>query len=153
MGPKPLTNGVITPTGFITNADGSNCHQLSSIRAGACGVAIVSADSAAEWVKTPNKVSPDELALLVLGKCPANDSSCKALHVLAFDTSGQPVILSACLHNLGAKDVKIFQHDAVSVQVHDTQVIALTLYKAELEGFSWDEVQPNSRTFHPPIQW
>ena len=126
--------------GFITNADGSNCQHLTNIRAGACGVAIVSAESAAEWIKTPNKVSPDELAILVLGKCPANDSSCQALHVPAFDSSGHPVILSTCLHNLGAKDVKISQHDAVSVQVHDTQVIALTLYKAELEGFSWEEV-------------
>lgn len=125
---------------YLVNEDGTNCPQLKSIRAGACGVAFVQSDQASEWIRSDRKISPDELGVLVVGQCPKGHGECRPVQLPAFDAAGCPLVLSACLHQLGEKQVHISDKQTVSLKIDETQVIALTLYKNEVDGVTWTDV-------------
>eukprot|EP00435_Cladocopium_sp_Y103_P053164 s137_g17.t1 len=126
--------------GFFHNQDGTQAGVCDSIKNGACGVALVNPSEAEPWVRQELKVTQDELALLILGKCPAESDQCSRLDVPACTRQGRPVLLSCCFHQLGQKDVTFTKPSDVAVDVEQTTVVAVTAFKDEMEGDSWEVV-------------
>ena len=139
---KPISVDVDTfslKAGFLVNEDGTPCNQLKSIRAGASGVAFVQCEQSVEWIRSDRKFSPDELGVLVVGPCPKGHEECKPVQLPAFNTAGHPLVISACLHQLGEKQVQISDKQSVSLKIDETQVVAITIYKNEIEGIAWSD--------------
>ena len=127
--------------GLFCNEDKSRCGQITNIRAGASGIALVTPDTAAQWLKCDSKISADELALITLGTCPASAfSSCAKIQFPVFDKEGQPAVLAGCIHQLGQKKVTFGDSKQCDVAVADTAVVAITLHRQELENIHWDQV-------------
>ena len=128
--------------GFFQNQDGSCCNQIETIQAGCSGICVMSSTEAAPWIQNDHEMSQDELAILVLGHCPATDQkSCTPLTTPAFDKAGKPVLLSTCLHQLGKQNVKIQeQSKTADVAVASTVVCALTIYKDEVDEGCWSKI-------------
>ena len=127
---------------FFLNQDDTSCKQIETIQAGSSGIALMSAQDAVPWLQTDNQISQDELAALVLGTCPCSDSKrCQRIIVPAFDQSNKPVLLSACLHNLGKQHLKIREvSKAADVAVSSTTVCAVTAFQSELEVGVWNQL-------------
>ena len=127
---------------FFLNQDGSPCKQIETIQAGSSGVALMTAHDAVPWLQTGNHISQDELAALVLGVCPCvNSDKCQRIIVPAYDRSNKPVLLAACLHNLGQQQLKIQEvSKAADVAVSSTTVCAITAFRDELDQSVWNQL-------------
>ena len=126
---------------FFCNEDKSKCCQIAHIRAGNTGVALVTPETASQWLKCDAKISTDELAVITLGQCPGSSfSPCQKIQFPVFDKEGNPAVLAGCIHQLGQKKVHIADSKTCDVVVADTCVIAITIHRQELEGFTWDQV-------------
>ena len=139
---QPISVDVDTFTlkdGFLVNEDGTPCNQLKSIRAGASGAAFVQCEHAVEWIRSDRKISADELGVLVVGPCPKGHGECKPVQLPAFNAAGHPLVISACLHQLGEKQVQISDKQSVSLKIDETQVVSVTVYKNEIEGIAWSD--------------
>ncbi len=128
--------------GFFMNQDDTNCDQIDAIQSGCSGVCLMGSQEAIPWVQSEKVLSQDELAILVLGQCPATDKkSCKRITTPAFDQQNKSVLLSTCLHNVGKQEIKIQeQSKAADIAVSSTVVCALTIYQDELEEGCWSRV-------------
>ena len=127
--------------GFFCNEDKSSCSQITQIRAGASGIALVAPDTAAQWLKCDSKISADELALITLGTCPTSTCSpCSKIQFPVFDKEGQPAVLAGCIHQLGQKKVTFGDSKQCDIAVADTAVVAITLHRQELENIPWENV-------------
>lgn len=129
-------------TGYFQNQDGSSCDQIETIQAGCSGVCLMDPGDATPWLQCNQEMSQDELAILVLGSCPAIESKhCKKVITPAFDKAGKPVLLSTCLHNVGKQMVRIQeQSKTADVAVSSTVVCALTIYKDEVDEECWTQI-------------
>ena len=109
------------------NQDDSNSDQIDAIQAGCSSVCLMSPQEAIPWVQSDKTLSQDELAVLVLGQCPAVDKkACRRITTPAFDVHDKPILLSTCLHNVGNKEVKISeQSKAADIVVSSTVVCCL----------------------------
>lgn len=126
--------------GFFFYEDGSEAKPCENIKHGTCGIALVDPADAAPWIRQTVSITQDELALLVLGPCPFPGSNCMRLDVPALTDQQAPVLLSCCFHQLGQKKVEFRRPSDISVTVEETCVLAITIFKDEVDQSSWDEV-------------
>ena len=126
--------------GFFFCEDGSEAKPCENIKHGTCGIALVDPGDAAPWIRQAVSITQDELALLVLGPCPFPSSNCKRLDVPAITELQAPVLLSCCFHQLGQKKVEFRRPSDISVSVEETCVLAITVFKDEVDQEAWDEV-------------
>eukprot|EP00438_Fugacium_kawagutii_P024669 Skav211349 [mRNA] locus=scaffold2448:58925:64111:- [translate_table: standard] len=125
--------------GHFMNQDDTPCEILTSIQHACSGVYLCDVATAMPWIEKPTDVSRDELAIVVLGGCPkASDGACKLQCVPAFAPDGSPVVLSACVHNIGGKPVKVSNLVGAQVPVSDTVVMAMTTYQDEVDEQTWE---------------
>ena len=142
VGPPLCASDFRIKPGFFLNQDGSNCDQIDAIQAGCSGICLMSPEEAIPWVQSDQTLSQDELAVLVLGQCPAVDKkACRRTTTPAFDVHDKPILLSTCLHCVGNKQVKISERSkAADIVVSSTVVCALTIFQDELEEGSWSKL-------------
>eukprot|EP00435_Cladocopium_sp_Y103_P020001 s186_g4.t2 len=126
--------------GFFQNQDGTPCLTCETLEHGATGVALVDPSDAIPWLKQSVSISQDELAMLVLGKCPADSSECKRLEVPAITDQQKPVLLSCCMHQLGKNPVVFKQPEDVSVSIEQSTILALTAFRDEVDDETWQKV-------------
>eukprot|EP00435_Cladocopium_sp_Y103_P060985 s320_g22.t1 len=133
----PVEN-LLLKEGYLKNQDDTNCHQLSKMTPNGSGVYLMRFDDAKEWIERDVVLSQDELAAIVIGKCLHDDSSkCNRLQ-LPVCLGQEPLILQACLHQLGAKHVKWESQDENEIPSNDTQVMCITAVKQEIASETWD---------------
>lgn len=137
--------------GFFRNQDGTECQQIDCLQAGKSGIMLMNPKEAFHWLQNEQNehcISQDELGMLILGPCPACDTGkCNRIKTPAFDVSGQPVLLSTCLHNLGSQPIVIGeQKTAAEVAVMSTLVFSVTAFKDELDSSKWEEL------LHTPVK-
>ena len=123
----------------IINEDGSVCSIRQDIAPNTAGVALLDKEVACQWLEDFKIISQDELAILVLGHgCPSKDRShCTPVQVSALGINGHPAVLQCCLHNLGAKKVKIKSEAGDQVKIASSSIIAITVFRDEISMSDW----------------
>ena len=131
------------------NEDGTNATVLQQVVPGTSGVVLLDAQIAGPWVVDQKTISSDELCILVLGhECPANKSAnCKLVQIPASNEAGKPIVIKACMHNIGQKTIKIKQNSQDDVPVSPSTVVAITVYRDELQGDDWHHVEQHPVKF------
>ena len=134
--------------GFFLNQDSTPCEQLSSLRAQCNGVIIVSPEQAAPWIQEGQKLSADELGMIVLGKMGISKNF--DVHDVTFpctNPDGQRVLLTGQMFQLGAKDVTFQKGDPKQVAHEDAQLVAITLFKQDWSSDDWNDVLHSTMPF------
>ena len=66
--PKDIpADQLMLESGFLRNADGTPCSQISKIAPNSTGVVLISEEDAMPWLKEGAVISQDELAIVVIG--------------------------------------------------------------------------------------
>ena len=126
-------------TDGFQNEDKSTPVIRNNIVPGATGLVLMDPHNAKHWVQSQKVISSDELALLVLGHdCPADDTrTCQKVQVAAMTADNRPVVLAACMHNLGQKKISYGLHNPATVETHDTVTVAFTVFRDEFGLVDW----------------
>eukprot|EP00438_Fugacium_kawagutii_P033239 Skav228423 [mRNA] locus=scaffold1325:267313:272607:+ [translate_table: standard] len=128
-------------TGVFKNQDGTDCQILDQIKHAASGVMLSSRAQAEPWLQHTSKISQDELGILIMGCCDNPDAlGCTKHSIPANTVDGSPVIIAGCLHQLGNKNVEVVNPKGAEVALEDSTVVAVTVYRDELDGQTWKEV-------------
>ena len=118
--------------GFIRNADDTDCQQISRMTPNSSGVVLMYYDDARQWLEKSLVLSQDELALVIIGDCKhADKSKCNRLQ-LPVNLAGEPLLLQACLHQMGAKLTKFASDGDEEIPITDTHVVSFTAGKEDL---------------------
>eukprot|EP00438_Fugacium_kawagutii_P035289 Skav201140 [mRNA] locus=scaffold4217:208928:214363:- [translate_table: standard] len=125
----------------FTNQDGSPCTLLKTIASGSSGVVMADFATAAPWLENNQQLSADELAIFIFGGCPqTKDGCCKIVCVPAYNELNEPIVVSGCLHNVGAKPVKMATPHGADVVIPESCICAVTTYRDEVEDSTWAEL-------------
>ena len=122
---------------FFRNQDGTTVTQLMQFQPQTSGVCIMLREAAAPFLRS-ERLSTDELAILVLGNVP--DSVTMPHQPVKFpclNADKQMVILSALMFQLGAKDVLVQQGNPEQVKTEHSTLLALTLFRQDWNPEEW----------------
>ena len=135
----PIESLTLQP-GFLCKCDESDCIQLPRVTPNSCGVVLSSYDDAKEWLSNGSVISQDEFSLIVVGKCDHTEKAeCQKVQLPVL-LNQEPLVISGCLHHLGAKRASVCIDAQYDFPVTDTQVIAVTAYKDEFSEDLWNAV-------------
>eukprot|EP00438_Fugacium_kawagutii_P015662 Skav208586 [mRNA] locus=scaffold3152:68059:72795:+ [translate_table: standard] len=127
--------------GVFKNQDGTDSPLIDSIKHGAHGVMLSCSQSAEPWLQHTARISQDELGLLIMGCCDdPQKHGCTRHSIPATTCEGSPVVIDACLHQLGHKEVVVTTPKGAKVDLHDSTVVAVTMYRDEMEQTAWRDV-------------
>lgn len=125
------------------NEDGTIPAVKTSVATGMSGVILLDYETAVPWVSESNVISSDECALLILGhRCPCGDSKkCFRTNIPVKTSNGQTAIVTACMHNVGQKQVKLhYDETKENVAVKEGTVIAITIFRDEVQDVEWSVI-------------
>ena len=128
-------------SGFLLNEDDTPAVQKESIRGSSTGFVLLDPEAARPWITSSGNLSSDELAVIVVGRCPHEDTQrCDRIGLPVFNKMNQPMILDCCLHQLGAKKLKTSSLKQCDIDICDTSVLAFTIFKDEVETKTWSNM-------------
>ena len=142
---RPSASSFQLAPGFFRNADNTPATVLKSLLPGASGVCLVDAQEAPRLLQAYAQSSPDELGLVILGHdCPAK-ATCKGeCGVPATTCTGEQVILHACWHSLGQRDLHIRCEHDVTMAPPEAVCLCFTVFRDEHSGTtSWQAFSSN----------
>ena len=130
--------------GFFTKGDGSEMQQVSQIIPQSCGICILTSSQAEVWVREGQKISADELGLLVLGSItvPSGLAS-EEVTFPSYNSDKQMVLLTATLIQLGAKNIQHKQGDPKQVPSESCSLVAVTMYREDWMEDDWRAITTN----------
>ena len=133
--------------GFFTKEDGSQMPQMSQLAPQSCGICLQTVSQAEVWVREGQKLSADELGLLVLGpiQVPAGLTS-EEITFPCFNNDNQMVLITATLIQLGAKTIQHKQGDPKQVPSETCSLVAVTLYREDWQDDDWRSITTNPTT-------
>ena len=115
------------------------------IASDARGIAVVSIEFAHELQEHQHNLSIDSLAVVTIGQMAQikDPDRAEAIQYGAlFKSTGEPVLISGTLLQLGDSSVKQKKPDKVpEVSQFDTQVVKIMVFKDAIEEVSWDSFQ------------
>jgi len=132
---------------FFKNQDGTPCPAIPLLRPQATGICLMGTTQAAQWLQTPEKLSADELALLVVGAKPESKLPFQELSVPCHNLDGNMVLLKCFMYQLGAKEVLYQKGDPQQVDAAKCMLMAITLYKGDFSVEQWTEATQNTFPF------
>ena len=140
--PQVSVEDVAISPGFFKNQDNTDTTILTSLRPGASGILLTSHDRASEVLDTVGWGQADELGLLVLGhKCP-NPDTCGGL--VSFPavarSTGDQLLLAACLHNIGSSAVKTSLTTDGKVELPNVAICSFEVFAKELDTTAWQKI-------------
>ena len=95
-------------------------------------------DEARPWLDRQVVLSQDELVLVVIGKCEHEQcQQCRKIQ-LPVCYNDEPLILQACLHQMGTKHAVVSSDEDMVIPECDTQVISITGVRSEMSQECWD---------------
>ena len=145
---QPCAQHYTIEKGFLLNGDDSNCEQVSEIRPGQSGVVLVDHDKAIPWLREDTLLSPDEFAMLIIGKHDAGPKLKSTLiNVPCTDVASRPTILLCTMVQLGQKPVKMKKYDSQNVMHEDCQVVSFTMWKSDFGQKDWECIVDQTPTF------
>lgn len=129
---------------FFSKEDGSKLPQVSQILPQACGICLQTAAQAEVWIREGQKISVDELGLLVLGPINVHcDLTSEEITFPCFNTDRQMVLITATLVQLGAKTIKHREGDPKQVPSETCSLVAVTMYKDDWQEEDWHAITAN----------
>ena len=131
---------LVLEKGYIRNADDTECQQIPKIAPNVSGAVLMYYDEAQQWLERTLVLSQDELALIVIGECKHSDKSkCNRVQ-LPVSMNGEPLLLKACLHQMGAKMTQFATDGDIDIPNTDTHVISFTASKDDMAADDWQLV-------------
>eukprot|EP00435_Cladocopium_sp_Y103_P019095 s359_g4.t1 len=124
---------------FFKNQDATPCPQISAIRPQTTGICMVTSQQAEPWLSAPDKISSDELGLLVVGKPPQTSLSGEEVVVPCRNLDGHMVLIHCKLYQLGSKDVTYQKGDPKQISADHCCLVAITLHKDDFAADQWAE--------------
>jgi len=125
-------------TGFLLNQDDTSCLQLQKIAPNVSGAVLMKYAEAKPWLEKRLVLSQDELVLIVVGVCDHQEPD-KCLKIqLPVSLNSEPLIVQGCLHQLGARHVKVPDDVDNVIPQTDSQVVSFTAMKDEILPEIWD---------------
>ena len=125
--------------------DGTPAVVLKTLYGAKSGVMIMNADEGEPWINSPNNITSESLACVIVGhQCPCKDrSKCKRISFPANDPGGQPIVVAGCLHQLGGKDVELPKSNMTTIKVESSIVMGFTIYRDECDVQLWEMMIAN----------
>eukprot|EP00438_Fugacium_kawagutii_P016506 Skav226385 [mRNA] locus=scaffold1028:7824:12425:+ [translate_table: standard] len=125
---------------YFKNEDDSAALQIPELRPQATGIFLSSQEGATPWLRANQKVSSDELGLLVLGDLPVTTNlEHQPVRVPCYTGTDQMVLLKCELVQLGSKNVKCLKNPHTQVTPDATSLVALTVFKRDWNADQWHE--------------
>ena len=145
---QPSAQHYTIEKGFLRNGDNSNCEQVSEIRPGQTGVVLVDFERAAPWIRESTILSPDEFAMLIIGKHDAGTKlNSTVINVPCVDAASRPTILLCTMVQLGQKPVIMKKVDTQKVTHEDCQVVSFTMWKSDFADKDWEGIVDQTPAF------
>ena len=146
--PQVSVEDVAIAPGFFQHEDGTDAQIIVQMRPGASGVCLVSRDQAAAILDAMPAGQVDSLGLLVLGHdCPCSAScSGRVLFLGLAKGSNAPVLLAACLHNMGSSPVRTSLAHKGHVELPPISVCHFEAHAQDFEAPAWE------RLSHSPVR-
>jgi hypothetical protein len=133
----PVDALVLQPV-CIKNADETESQQMQKIMPNASGVVLLRYEVARPWIETGTPISQDELSVVIVGAClHSNKCECNPVQ-LPVRLNDEPLVVSGCMHHLGAKKATYTGADQDEIPVAESQVIALTAFRDEIHETDWE---------------
>lgn len=130
---------------FFVKQDGSTCDILKTLQGAKSGVCLLSCEEANAWINAKLPLSAHELAGLVIGLncCSSKTEACRKVAIPVTDEEGQPLIIRVCMHQLGAKHVKIEQKNTQTIAVEKSVIVSVTVFRDECQNDLWPTIVKN----------
>lgn len=128
---------------IFRNEDDTIPVVKTKVSTGMSGVILLDSEAALPWVSEGNIISSDECAILILGhRCPcAGSKKCNRTNIPVKTSDAQTAIVTACMHNVGQKMIKIHYDEAKeNVAVVEGSIIATTIFRDEVQDVDWATV-------------
>jgi len=130
--------------GFFTREDGTVLPQVNQIVPHSCGICIQTPSQAEVWVREGQKISVDELGLLVLGPITVHSAlTSEEITFPSLNSDRQMVLITATLVQLGAKAIQHKQGDPKQVPSETCSLMAVTMYKEDWQTDDWTAITTN----------
>eukprot|EP00438_Fugacium_kawagutii_P013168 Skav223274 [mRNA] locus=scaffold3424:172965:177320:+ [translate_table: standard] len=105
------------------------------------GVYLTTMESAAPWLHAANKISADELAILLVGHLQVDTSlPSKSIQFRAKQANGGILLLRGTLYQLGAKEVTQIEGKVTNIACPSTSVVTFTAYADEFNDMYWKDL-------------
>ena len=145
---QPVAQHYTIEKGFLCNSDDSICEQVGEIRPGQTGVVLVDSERAAPWIRESTILSPDEFAMLIIGRHDAGSKlKSTIINVPCIDAASRPTILLCTMVQLGQKPVIMKKIDTQKVTHESCQVVSFTLWKSDFSDKDWNEIVDQTPAF------
>ena len=134
--------------GFFLTSDNQPATQLNQLRANATGFCLILPSDIAPWLRANQTISADELGAIVLGKIPVETMlPSEAVTMPCTDHSGQSVLLSGTLIQLGSKSLTYAKGDPKQVDAVAGHLMSITLFKDDWSSDRWMDATMNPISF------
>ena len=112
-------DALVLQGGFVKNSDDTDCAQITKVIPNASGIVLMKPQDARPWIVANEVISQDELAIAVVGQCVDDSKTCQKCQI-PVTYNGDPLIIQACLHNLGAEHVPLQNDTHDEIPTHET---------------------------------
>eukprot|EP00438_Fugacium_kawagutii_P034913 Skav206374 [mRNA] locus=scaffold834:207054:211719:+ [translate_table: standard] len=123
-------------------------QQIQNFGGNVAGAFLTDAFTALPWVRASQKVSPDELVMLIIGDLPCQTSlPHEEVVIPCKDPNQRPVLMQATMVQFGAKTVSYQSLDKKEIQHAASKVIAFTFWKSDWNDSEWETILTNTSKF------
>lgn len=129
--------------GSLLYEDDTVASPVKELSAHHRGYYLANYEEAQAWVTQGNTVSHDELAVIVFGE-PKWETQLPSTSTTlpCWDDQQRPVLVAVTIYQLGEAKIKIKEWADQKVTMHDTSLIALTVWKEDWED-EWKDMTAN----------
>eukprot|EP00438_Fugacium_kawagutii_P010390 Skav220390 [mRNA] locus=scaffold639:176082:181550:- [translate_table: standard] len=125
---------------YFRNQDDTPASQLSDLRPQSSGVYLASPSTALPWLRAGQKVSCDELGLVIVGQLPVDTSlETKPIKVPCLNKMDQMVLLTCNLVQLGSKRIECQKPKQAQLDTDTSTLVALTVNREDWPQDMWQE--------------
>ena len=123
---------------FFRMADGSPAPIQTTFSPCVSGVTMVNAQQASQWLLQKGKLSPDELAIFIVGDIGiVEDDRLEKFTVPAYNEQGDKVLIGGWLLQLGEKQISTISNEETTIQTLDVRVCSVTLWASDFSAEQW----------------
>ena len=144
---QPMPTNYTIIEGFLVNEDKSAVKQLQEFGSKTSGAYLTSPQEAIPWLRAGEKLTPDELGLLIIGGLPFPTAlKTQAVTVPCKDEKSRDVLLACTLVQFGDKQIALNPQDKHQVAKTNTTMMAITLWKEDWIN-EWPQIVTNPVAF------
>lgn len=115
--------------------------QLPTVLPKTSGVVLLNVQQAGQWIQESPTISPDELALLVVGRHNLTTTlRAEVVQVPCKDPAGRPVILACTMVQLGERRIKIPNDAHPPIEEEECATISVTMWREDWSEEVWTKI-------------